>query len=506
VSLQLILTDDDRAAMADRGLDEPTVRRQLELCRKPPTLDLVRPATLGDGIVVIPKERHDELLELHRAAADTGRFSKFVPASGAATRMFSALVASRRGDAGEDVAASARVFFDGRGRLPFRGALNALLNERGMAPAEAGLGALLAATLDADSLGLAQLPKGLVPFHRYDEVDVRTPFEEQLVEAAEYVGGGDGVCRLHFTVLEAHEDLFQSHLEKVRSRLESELGVSFEVSFSLQGPSTDTVAADPDGGAFRDAEGRLVFRPGGHGALLENLGRWGTAGGDLVYIKNIDNVLPDAGRDVADLWKKLLGGYSCWLERQVIDLEKRAAADSADWFADARSFLADGLAWTPEHLPTDKLEMRELLTRPLRVCGMILTPGDTGGGPFWIRDAHGGESLRIVETSEIDGGREDQLAILRQSTHSNTVDLVCRLRGSDGHPYDLERYVDADAVFVAKKSYQGRPVLGLEHPGLWNGGMARWLTAFVEVPTVTFAPVKTVLDLLRPEHQPGPYS
>ncbi len=506
-SFPLDLTGEDRAELERRGLDEAAMLRQLALCHNPPTaLELVRPATEGDGIVVLDEERDEELLELHAEAAAAGRFSKFVPASGAASRMFSALVAARRGESADDAAEAAERFFvsrffDKRKELPFRDQLDTLLRERGTSLEKTGSAALLAAALDAGGLGLAHLPKGLVPFHYYGGAYARTPFEEHMVEAAGHVRAGNGLCQLHLTVLEAHEDPFRSYLKEVAPRLEAELDVRFEVGFSFQAPSTDTVTADPDGGPFRGGDGKLVFRPGGHGSLIENLGQLAEAGADLVYVKNIDNVVPDDRRDVVVLWKKLLGGYLCLLERQLVEIEERATAGDADWLEDARSFLVESFAMTAERVPEDEAGIRELLSRPLRVCGMVPAMGETGGGPFWVRNARSEESLQIVETSQVDRSRKDQTAILGQATHFNPVDLVCRLRDSQGQPYDLKRFVDPDAVFVARKTHEGRPVLGLEHPGLWNGAMSRWLTAFVEVPAATFAPVKTILDLLRPEHQ-----
>jgi len=265
-SFPLNLTGEDRAELKRRGLDEAAVLRHLSLCHNPPrALELVRPATSGDGIVVLDEERDKGLLELHAEAAAAGRFSKLVPASGAASRMFSALIAVRRGDAADEAAEAAERFFvsrffDKRKELPFHDQLDALLRQRGTSLEKAGSAALLAAALDVEGLGLAQLPKGLLPFHDYGDGYVRTPFEEHLVEAAGHIRAGDGLCRLHLTVLEAHRDLFEAHLQAVAPRLEAELDARFEVGFSFQAPSTDTVAADPDGGPFRDADGKLVFQ------------------------------------------------------------------------------------------------------------------------------------------------------------------------------------------------------------------------------------------------------
>ena len=285
---------------------------------------------------------------------------------------------------------------------------------------------------------------------------LRTPFEEHLVEAAATVRDAAGVCRVHVTVPPEHHSAFEAVLERARPRLERETGARFEVRFSEQAPSTDTVAIDEAGRLFRDSEGRLLFRPGGHGALLKNLAE---SGGDVVLVKNIDNVVPDDLRAPTLLWKRLLAGVLVRLER-----------------ASTRA-------------------------RPLRVCGVVRNEGEPGGGPFWI-DGPRGETRQIVESAQVDLANPAQAAIFRSATHFNPVDLACSLRDASGRPFDLPRFVDERAVFIAKKTHEGRTLFALERPGLWNGAMALWETVFVEVPKETFAPVKTVLDLLRPEHQP----
>lgn len=486
-----LLSAQDLAQVAHHGLDEKRVRRQLALLREAPLrIALARPATVGDGIVRLADERRGRLLELYDEAAARGRFAKLVPASGAATRMFRSLVAVHRGEATPDDERACRRWLDNLERFPFH-------EELVRAAAGRDAGALLAALLEDEGLGYLRHPKGLVPFHRYAEGN-RTPFEEHLVEAALHLRAGEGRCRVHFTVLERHEALFRDFWRDLRPALEERLATRFDVELSFQAPSTDTIAADLDGRPFRGAGGRLVFRPGGHGALLGNLGRLDA---DLVFIKNVDNVVRDGRREVVVEWKKLLGGHLLAVERRIVDLLERAG-DDAGWRSDARAFLVEELGLEEADVPSSAPDLRRRLDRPLRVCGVVPVTGEPGGGPFWVRDAHGGRSLQIVESSQIDTADEAQAAILKRSTHFNPVDLVCRLRDHRGRPYDLARYVDDDAVVVTRKSHAGQPLLAIEHPGLWNGGMARWNTIFVEVPAATFAPVKTVLDLLRPEHQP----
>lgn len=416
-------SSEDRARIEAQGLTVEEVERQAALLRDPPpAAKLLRPCTAGDGVARIDEGEHAELLALAREAAGAGRLSKFVPASGAASRMFEFL------GSGDPDHPDVRRFRENASSFAF----------------------------SADDLqALAALPKGLLPFHRYAEA-VRTPFEEHLVEAAATVRDAAGVCRVHVTVSPGHRAAFEAVLRQARPRLERETGARFEVRFSEQAPSTDTVAIDETGRLFRDSEGRLLFRPGGHGALLKNLAE---SGGDVVLVKNIDNVVPDDLRAPTLLWKRLLAGVLVRLER-----------------ASTR-------------------------VRPLRACGVVRNEGEPGGGPFWVQGP-GGETRQIVESAQVDLANPAQAAIWSAATHFNPVDLACSLRDASGRPFDLPRFVDERAVFIAKKTHEGRTLFALERPGLWNGAMALWETVFVEVPKETFAPVKTALDLLRPEHQP----
>ena len=416
-------SSEDRARIEAQGLTVEEVERQAALLRDPPpAVTLVRPCTISDGVERIAESEHEELLSLADEAARAERLSKFVPASGAASRMFAFL------ETGSPDHEDVRRFEENRHRFAF----------------------------SADDVeALAALPKGLLPFHRYAGTS-RTPFEEHLVEAAATVRDADGICRLHVTVSPDHRAAFAAALESARPRLEREIRARFDVRFSEQSPSTDTVALDDSGRVFRDTEGRILFRPGGHGALLKNLQE---SGGDVVLVKNIDNVVPDARRAPTILWKRLLAGL-------LVRLERASRRD-----------------------------------RPIRVCGVVRNAGEPGGGPFWVAGP-GGESLQIVESAQVDLADPGQAAIWGAASHFNPVDLACSLRDAAARPFDLPRFVDERAVFVAKKTHEGRTLLALERPGLWNGAMAHWETVFVEVPKETFAPVKRILDLLRPEHLP----
>lgn len=491
-----LFDDDDRAQLRERGIPEAEALRQLGLFRAPPApRRLARPCTIGDGIERIGGDEEAGLIGDFEAAAARGRALKFVPASGAASRMFQSLLASHaRGidvsrsridhvaAGGDPEARDLSVFLDGIERFAFARALREVLAFRGYDLdhlAMAGSAAeILDALLDPRGMGYASLPKGLLAFHREGDREV-TAFEEHLAEAAATVRDAGGICRLHFTVSPEHLDRFREHLAEARPRHEARGGVRFEVAFSTQRASTDTLAADLDGAPVRDERGRLVFRPSGHGALLENVA---ATGGDVVLIKNIDNVQPARAREATIRWKKILGGLLVRLQEQAARHLADPGNPAAEAFA-ARWFGAGAAD----------------LDRPIRVCGVVRNQGEPGGGPFWVEET-GHSSKQIMESAEIDLADPAQAAMFRSGTHFNPVDLVCGLRDPGGRPHDLARYVDPQSSIVTRKSHEGRPILALERPGLWNGAMARWNTVFVEVPIETFTPVKTVLDLLRPEH------
>lgn len=516
-------TERDHETLAARGISLDEARRQLGLLQTPPpAIQLDRPCRLEDGVQRIDEADHPSLVQEFAQAAGRGRFSRFVPASGAASRMFKDL---SRHLAGEDDGASqeaVRQFFEGLEDFAFYGQLRQTAESAGVDLESARQSqdpALVRLLLEEDGLGLRQLPKGLIPFHRGEDGRGHTAVEEHLRESAEVLALENPQdtaprdappCRLHFTVPGAQQELCHRVFEQLASHLEAETGQSFDISTSLQAPDTDTLALDADGGPLREGDGGLVFRPGGHGALIQNLRRWATAPGvDLVFIKNIDNMQPASRRDTPVLWKRLLGGFLVRLEHTVVELEQGCLKGSL-----SGPQLDDGLDFLVQHLSTPRpddwgrwtLDQRRQhllnrLQRPLRVCGVVPNTGETGGGPFWVRHEDGTCSPQIVETSQIDRQDPQQEAILQGATHFNPVDIVCRLRSRQGEVFDLPAFVDPSTVFVAHKSHQGRPILALERPGLWNGAMAHWNTVFVEVPAATFAPVKSVFDLLKPEHQ-----
>jgi hypothetical protein len=501
-----LFTENDRRQMAELGIAPDEAARQIELFRKPPPFTRVlRPCAVGDGIRQLFPSDHAELLAAWAPAAAAGRLGKFVPASGAATRMFKALLSALdEGGSTEDDEVS--TFFAELPRFAFYGELAAEVARQGASLDDRR--AVLRALLLEPGLGYAEKPKGLLAFHR-ESGEVRTAFEEHLVEAGAVVRDAVGVCRLHFTVSPQHEEGFTRLLAEIRPRLEKRTGCRFEVTFSSQGRGTDTLAVDPENRPFRQDDGTLLFRPGGHGSLIANLQALGAAGWDIVLLKNIDNVVPDSRKAVGLLWKKILAGALVSIQERVFSsLERLEAGPAAlELLDEVDKFLADDLqrAVPPDTAVAGSEARRHalisLLDRPLRVCGVVRNQGEPGGGPFWVESLTGDVSLQIVETSQIDPEAADQQAALRSSSHFNPTDLACALRDRHGRPYDLERFVDPATVFISSKSHEGRPLKALERPGLWNGAMAGWNTVFLEIPDETFAPVKTVLDLLRPEHQ-----
>jgi hypothetical protein len=506
----------DLADLEARGIARETAERQLRLYQEPPAAArLLKACTPGDGIVRLFDEQAGGYAHRYDEQARSLSIAKFVPASGAASRMFRSLLA-----VGSDASLRTRADFEAKAAggdsdaravsrflahlvdFAFYDDLAAALARDGIdidAAAASDVPAVLAALLDDSGLDYASLPKGLLKFHR-EHGEVRTAFEEHLVEAAAYARGSGNLCRLHLTVSPEHEQRFRALLGDVRERYEKRFGVHFDVEFSWQKPSTDTIAVEPGGAPFRTDEGRLLFRPAGHGALIENMA---DVEAELLFVKNIDNVAVDAFLAETVLWKKALAGVLLELREEVFAhrraLETGGEAAAAAAFAMLRSRFG---AAVPDASGGELLRLAaDALDRPLRACGMVSSDTNPGGGPFWVTDRSGRASVQVVETSQVDRDDPAQRAILEGARHFNPVDLVCITRDWKGRPFDLSRYIDHEAVFIAEKSQDGRPLRSLERPGLWNGAMAGWNTVFVEVPLATFNPVKTVNDLLEPAHQ-----
>lgn len=451
-----MFTQEDIQQLTRQGISVEKAEEQLNCFRTGfPDLDIVAPASPKKGILVVRGQEVERYIAIWEAYLKEGHeVEKFVPASGAASRMFKSLFQYLEDGIETD---EIRQFLDGIDRFAF-------------GPQLAGKTGQEAVRYLLQDMNYGHLPKGLLLFHKYKDAP-RTPVMEQMAEAALYASsaaneGETPVAKLHFTVSEEHLPLFRHHVGEVLPEMEKKYKVRYDISFSVQKKSTDTIAANADGTPFRNPDGSLLFRPGGHGALIENLNEQQA---DVVFIKNIDNVVPDRLKKDTIRWKKVLAGVLIEEQRRVFER------------------LND---------PTISNQERELLNRPIRVCGVVKNTGEPGGGPFLVRESEGYVSKQILESSQI---KDPEL--MKKSTHFNPVDLVCALRDKDGKPYNLPDYVDSQTGFISHKSKDGRELLALELPGLWNGAMAKWNTLFVEVPIATFNPVKTVNDLLRNEHQ-----
>ncbi len=468
--------------MEEHGLTPAALETQLKNFREGfPFLPVTRAASCGDGIRVLDAAGIEQAAARYDRAKESLRVVKFVPASGAATRMFKDLFEFVR--EGRRTAVVGELLANRR-RFAFWPELRTIIGDDAdeLRTVE---------NIVAEGLRYGETPKGLVSFHRYGD-EVRKAVEEHLVEGAQYAAAG-GEVKIHFTVSPEHLTRFEALLAEKIPGYESRFGVKYRISFSVQDPSTDTLAVNPDCTPFRRADGRLLFRPAGHGALIGNLGK---IDADIVFVKNIDNVTTDARRSDTVLYKKALAGVLLALQERIFEYLMALEVPGAELEPIAAFIENELCVKLPKDYGTPLL--RRVLNRPIRVCGMVRNEGEPGGGPFWVAGADGLETLQIAESNQI---APEKRKLMRSATHFNPVDLVCSFRTSKGGRFDLREFVDPATGFISRKSDGGRELLAQELPGLWNGAMARWNTVFVEVPTTTFSPVKVVTDLLRPEHQ-----
>ncbi len=507
-----MFTKEDQVILSKRGISEAQVMEQLECFKKGfPYLTLNGPASIGHGIIKADKAEVEVAADdWNTYLKDNHHIVKFVPASGAASRMFKNLYEFLNGGHDEPVTDFEHVFFDHIEFFGFYAALNEKCTELYgkdivALMAESRHREVVAALLNPEGLNFGQLPKGLLLFHLYEDGTVRTPLEEHLVEGALYAQDSKGNVHVHFTVSPEHREPFKAKVASVVERYEKEFGVKYDISFSEQKASTDTVAADMHDELFRDTDGSLVFRPGGHGALIENLN---DLDADVVFIKNIDNVVPDRLKDDTVTYKKLLAGILVSLQTQTFAYLRRLdeGSYSEEELQEMVNFLQNKLYCIHPAVETLKGDvlvayLKKKLNRPMRVCGMVQNVGEPGGGPFLAYNADGTVSLQILESSQIDMDNPVKKAMFLEGTHFNPVDLVCAIKNYKGEKFNLPKYVDKSTGFISSKSKGGRSLKALELPGLWNGAMSDWNTVFVEVPLTTFNPVKTVNDLLRDQHQ-----
>lgn len=501
-------TQNDKTQLIERNLTEAQVESQMARLKKGTAfVRLVRPATIGDGIIRMDEDLIEEMTEVFENDRTHYHFTKFVPASGAASRMFKALYSYLELPCKDSFPT---VFFEQIHHFAFYDILNQALTKRYGSDIDQmmldGRHAEIVETLLTDKgLSYGKLPKALLKFHHYDGFD-RLALEEHLSEAAQYARNADGTAYLHFTVSPEHEHLFEQVLKELKPEYEQKYGIQYEISLSNQKPSTDTIAIDIHGNLFRNSNGSILFRPGGHGALIENLNDLKE---EIVFIKNIDNVVPEHHAAPTYKYKKVLAGYLLKLQQQAFEyletldeglLDKTEMDEIARFAQD--DLMIDIPNYFNEYSDIEKIDfLYDKLNRPMRVCGMVKNEGEPGGGPFWAKNQDDEISLQIIESSQIDHTDEKQEAIFKSSTHFNPVDLICGCWNYKGEAFNLTDYVDPNTCFISNKSKDGRELKALELPGLWNGAMADWITVFVEVPIETFNPVKTVNDLSKPMHQ-----
>lgn len=514
-----MLTSKDLDQIKQKGISEALIEKQIENFKQGfPFAKLTAPATKGHGVLVFEEDKINELAAFYNAEMPQYKLLKFVPASGAASRMFKHLFEFMESYKGtpEDLEKfnadqsfnSVWYFINHIHKFAFIDDLKAALKNDGLdlekLLTEKKYGVIIEYLLTEKGLGYANLPKGLLKFHQYDDF-ARMSLGEHLVEGAHYAKDANNEVHIHFTVSPEHQEKFNEAVAEVVPRYEEKYNVKYHITFSEQKPATDTLAVDMDNNPFRENDGKLLFRPGGHGALIENLN---DLEGDIIFVKNIDNIVPDRLREPTYLYKKVIGGLLIQLRQKSFDyLNKIEAANISDAELDEMVIFArkDLMLQLPEGFDNLDKEakiktLHHLMNRPIRICGMVKNEGEPGGGPFWVENSKGEVSLQIVESSQINLKDEGQKKMVQEATHFNPVDLVCSVRDYKGQAFDLKKYVDPATGFISIKSKDGKNLKAQELPGLWNGAMADWITVFVETPIITFNPVKTVNDLLREQH------
>lgn len=506
-----MLTEKDIKQIEDHGLTINKVYKQLEIFNRGiPYADVLTTATVGNGIQQLAAEEIQRLEAFYDTRKDDLDIVKFVPASGAATRMFKFLHEFLeqydpdemlfRDYIKEYNSRDLVTFFNSTSEFAFINLVRKKIRENYPDYKKSSKGKryyyFTKAMLDETGLQFGNLPKGLIPFHKYKKY-ATTAFEEQLYEAAFYAAVHDDVY-LHFTFSEKHLPFFREQFNSIRSRVSRKTKKTFHISYSFQNDETDTIAVTLENIPFRDQAQRLVFRPSGHGALLENLNK---VDADLIFIKNIDNVAAQEYVKEIATYKKVLAGKLLAVQAKIFGYLRELDGEiTLEKVKEIQSFIWKDL--DVKELPGGITAIQNFLNRPLRVCGVVKNTGAPGGGPFWVRDENGNASLQIIEMSQIDLTDAHQVSIVKEATHFNPVDLVCGIRDYKGNKFDLTQFSNPKTGFISRKSENGIAIRALELPGLWNGAMAQWNTIFVEVPLITFNPVKTVNDLLKREHRP----
>ncbi|MBS9462437.1 DUF4301 family protein [Flagellimonas sp. 389] len=504
----------DLEQLEQKGISKEKVMGQIETFKDGiPFVELRKAAIVSDGILRFSEKEEKELIQYFESVRGDLELLKFVPASGAASRMFKAMFnfldvydpskeklsayTERTGDT-----AVQKFTFEMKDFPFYNQIMDRISAKAKNSDEEAYL--FVKEMLIEDGLNYGFYPKGLLPFHKYGTESV-TPFEEHLKEAALYAKT-EGKANLHFTISEQHDAMFKKEQAQAGPKISKDTETQFNITYSNQKPSTDTIAVDMENRPFKNNDGSILFRPGGHGALIENLN---DQDADVIFIKNIDNVVIDDNlQEVADS-KKMLAGVLTKVQAKAFEYAKMLEHNSIsnEQLDEIKTFLENKLNvrfpndYTNLNLEGQVAVMKDKINCPIRVCGMVKNEGEPGGGPFWIKDSENDVSLQIIESAQIDTSNKEQAAILKNATHFNPVDLICGVRNHRGEKYNLLDFIDTKQGFITEKTKEGKELKALELPGLWNGAMAFWNTIFVEVPLVTFNPVKTVNDLLKPTHQ-----
>lgn len=503
-----MLNNNDLALIADKGITEELIKTQLDNFNNGfPYLKIDSVATVGNGIVAIDDATASQYIKKWNAFKDNGgTIEKFVPASGAASRMFKNMFAFVTENKPQPETDFEKNFFNNITKFAFYPILNKAcvemynLNITELIEASRYVD-VARAMLDVKGLNYGALPKGLLKFHHAAAGTVHTPVEEHLEEGAQYAAS-NGVCNLHFTVSPEHRKEFKKILDAKVPNMEKVWGVTYNVTMSEQKASTDTIAVTNDNTPYRDANGNLLFRPAGHGALIENLNE---RDAQVIFVKNIDNVVPSRLRNTTLRYKKVIAGYLVDTQEKIAKYLQLLDEDNAP-LKEILEFVENSL-FTHNAATTSMDEealaqyLRGKLNRPIRVCGMVRNEGEPGGGPYLAYNNDGSYSPQILEAAQIDENNHDAVALMKSGTHFNPVDLVCYIKDYKGNKFNLKDFVDYKTGLISEKSKDGVAIKALELPGLWNGSMSDWNTIFVEVPIETFNPVKTVNDLLRPQHQ-----
>ncbi len=508
-----MITNNDKKIIKAQGRDIKKIEKQIELFQKGfPFIQLNRPATHNDGIKIITTEGEKKLFTDYDSFIKNLKIAKFVPASGAASRMFKDLFSfqenyNQKSKTDNKELKVVNDFFNNLKTFPFYEDLKALFSENNLdietEIKNKNYPLILDYFLTEKGLNYSNLPKALLKFHRYKTFN-RTAIEEHLVEGALYGKTIDNKAYIHFTISIEHKSKFEDFISKIIPQYEKEYNIKYEIFYSIQEPITDTIAVDLNNEPIREKDGSLLFRPAGHGALILNLNQ---IDADIIFIKNIDNIVPDRIKETTIFYKKIIGAYLIKLKQQVhqyIELLINNSFDEKD-INEISNFIErefeENIFETikNEEIKTQSNLLTQYLDRPIRVCGMVKNVGEPGGGPFWIEKNHN-ISKQIVESSQIDFSNEEQEKIFNNSTHFNPVDLVCSIKNYQGKKFQLSKFIDDETGFITTKSKDGKTLKAMELPGLWNGAMANWLTVFIEVPMITFNPVKSINDLIRIEH------